>query len=161
MHGKTWISRLIERVTHSDTHHTVIGLPGGLVASAEPIVGVIIRPASDYPDFVWSQFELTDLERDQIVWYAEASVGMKYNYMAFILMGLFGLAGLRVPRRLASLLSSSNRKDCSQLCAEVYALAGRPLFAHPHWMVVPGDFEEWFTLHQWSMAPTPTRFITI
>lgn len=158
MHGTTRISRIIERATKSDTHHVVVGIGHGLVVSAEPSVGVRIRPETDYTELTWSQFDWTEEQADAIVRYAVAQEGRPYNYTAFFLMGLFGLAGLRVPRWLATLLSSSRSVDCSQLAVEAIHQAAH-YTDHPAWMIVPGDLQRLFELNQWPLAPTPTGVV--
>lgn len=156
MHGTTRLSRAIERVTDSQTHHVVVGLGNGLVASAEPFRGVVIRPETDYPELVWSDFKFTDEQRTIVVDFAVCAVGAPYNYAAFVLMGMFGEAGLRVPQRLASLLSGSKRFDCSQLAVEALQQATSPLFPHPSWMITPGDLQMMYSLRGWSLDGTPT-----
>lgn len=155
MHGTSHISRLIEDGTRSDTHHVVVSIGHGLVVSAEPGTGVRVRPETDYAEITWSQFDWTDEQVDAIVAYALAQVGRPYNYTAFILVGLFGLAGLRCPRWLASLLSSSKSVDCSQLATEAIHQAAH-FTDHPPWLIVPGDLQRLFELNEWPLTPTPT-----
>lgn len=155
MHGTSRLSRLIEHVTHSNTHHVVIGIGNGLVVSAEPETGVRVRPETDYAEITWSQFDWSEEQADDIVAYVLAQVGRPYNYTAFLLVGLFGLAGLRVPRWLASLLSSRKSVDCSQLATEAIHRAAH-FTDHPFWVIVPGDLQRLFELNEWSLAPSPT-----
>lgn len=150
MHGTSWMSRLIERGTRSDTHHVVIGIGDGLVVSAEPGTGVRVRPESDYSSITWSQFDWSPEQADTIVAYALAQLGRPYNYTAFVLVGLFGLAGLRVPRWLASLLSSRTSVDCSQLATEAIQAAAH-FTDHPPWVIVPGDLQRLFELNGWPL----------
>lgn len=160
MHGTSRVSRAIEWVTKSHTHHVVIGIGNGRVVSAEPSTGVVLRLETDYPEIVWSQFDWTDEQADAIVRYAVMQEGRPYNYTAFVLMGLFGFAGLRVPWRLANLLSSTSSVDCSQLAVDALHQAVR-LTDTPTWMIVPGDLERLFVRNGWPLTPTPTGVIQV
>lgn len=154
MNGATGVAHAIEVVTQSHTHHVVVGLGDGLVASAEPWHGVVIRHESDYPDLVWSRFEWTEEEAERIASVAKAAKGTGYNYLAFVSMGGFGLFGYHPPVWLTKIITASKRVDCSELVVESFV--GVQLFTGPRWMVTPGDLEAYCRAQGWDMTPVPT-----
>ena len=156
MNGQTGVARAIEVVTRSHTHHVVVGLGEGLVASAEPWRGVVIRPETDYPNLVWSRFTWTEAEAEEIAFAAEVMEGTPYNYAAFAAMGAFGLFGYNVPSPVAKVMNASRRVDCSELVVECFADV-TDLFSNPAWMAVPGDLEAYSIARGWDMTPEPTK----
>lgn len=156
MNGTTGIAKAIEVVTRSHTHHVVIGIGDGLVASAEPWRGVVIRPETDFPDLVWSKFPWTDKQAFNIAWSAELAEGRRYNYLAFVAMGAFGLFGYRPPLWFTKMLVRSKRVDCSELVVECLAPFVN-MFPGPAWQVTPGDLERYARMRGWDMTPEPTK----
>lgn len=138
----------IERITRSHTHHIVIAISETHVMSAEPH-GARIRPMTDYPEIVWSQFDYTDVQRADMAFMAEALNNHPYNYAGFFLIGVEKVTGVTMPDRLAKAVSWTDRMMCSQMADFLLSKVGIDLFKFQSGMVSPGDFEHYFRERGW------------
>jgi hypothetical protein len=146
--GQGWIARSIEFVTQSRAHHVVIAINETHVISAEP-GGAVIRPMTDYPSIVWSQFDYTDEQSQHMAVLAASMNRQEYNYLGFFLIGVELIAKIRMPDSIARALSYQDRMFCSQMADFCLRKAGFDLF-HSEWgMVSPGDFERYFKSQGW------------
>ena len=146
--GQGFVSRGIEFVTQSRAHHVVIAINETHVVSAQP-GGAVIRPMTDYPELVWSQFEYTDEESQHMAVLAASMNRQEYNYLGFALIGFELITKTRVPDAVARAFSYQDRMFCSQMADFCLRKAGFDLF-HSQWgMVSPGDFERYFQAVGW------------
>ena len=148
MNGGSLTARTIETITHSQTHHVVIAISETHVMSAEPH-GAVIRPMTDYPEIIWSQFDYTDIQRADMAFMAEALQHHPYNYAGFALIGVEKITGIRIPDRLARAVSWTDRMMCSQMADFLLRKVGLQLFQAHSGMVSPADFEHFFRTMGW------------
>jgi hypothetical protein len=148
-HAQSPIEHVIDWFTSSQVHHAVIAISETECVSAEP-GGARIRQISEYPDTHWSNFPLTDANREVIVAKANSMLGTPYGWFADIAIGLSLKTPFRVPLWLAHYIDSDKRTECAQLCDTAYTAAGIRLFTHvlPS-AVYPGMFVPIFRKHGW------------
>lgn len=148
LNGEGLMARGIELVTQSHAHHVVIAINETHVVSAQP-GGAVIRPMTDYPELVWSQFEYTDKQSQHMAVLAASMNRQEYNYLGFALIGFELITKTRVPDAVARAFSYQDRMFCSQMADFCLRKAGFDLF-HSEWgMVSPGDFERYFQAVGW------------
>lgn len=141
--------RIIEWVTNSSTHHTVIAINETQCVSAEQPRVVVIDIAS-YPEgLVWSQFELTDEQREAICFTARHMAGKRYNTAALVLIFISSLTRVPIPRFLVDWLNNRRAVDCSQLSDLSLVAGGIDLFPQSAALVTPADFEQYFVQRGW------------
>ncbi|MBT8161013.1 MULTISPECIES: hypothetical protein [Arthrobacter] len=159
MHATGLEGRIIEEVTNSETHHTVVAIDETRCVSAEwPYV--IVRNISDYPTLVWSRFELTDAERAAIVAEAERLIGRPYN-LAVLFVILFSRAfHVPVPKFIRDWLKRRRPVDCSELCCMALEAGGIERFNTDAALVVPGDFQTMYESLGWLNANQRSSGIT-
>lgn len=148
MHAAGGIGAMIERITQSDTHHVVVAINETHVVSAEP-GGAKIRPMTDYPEIIWSQFDYTDEQRQHMAVLAASMNRQEYNYLGFALIGFELITKVRVPDAVARAFSYQDRMFCSQMADFCLRKAGFALFPSKWGMVSPGDFERYFQSVGW------------
>lgn len=149
MNATGFVGRAIERLTNSKTHHVVIAISETHVISAEH-PRAVVRPMTDYCEIVWSNFELTDEQRDDIAFVGEHLAGTPYNYFSYPAIAFQKMTGIRIPDSLARCTSWAERMHCGQLCTFVYQYAaGIKLFDEHVGMVAPSDFEDLFESRGW------------
>lgn len=139
-YGNSFIAKAIEWDTYSHTHHCVVAVSETHVFSAEP-GGAVIRPMTDYPEIVWSNFDLTEQQRDDIVAGALALVGAPYNFAIFPILFLHRIFRARVPKWLGDWLEKRPHLDCSQATDIIYQNAGIQLLSGYNVLTTPGDIE--------------------
>lgn len=146
--GQSFIAKSIEFVTQSRAHHVVIAINETHVVSAEP-GGAVIRPMTDYPWIVWSQFDYTDEQRQHMAVLAASMNRQEYNYLGFALIGYELVTKTRVPDFVARAFSYQDRMFCSQMADFCLRKAGIDLFRSQWGMVSPGDFLRYFNQMGW------------
>lgn len=147
-HSTGWIGKCIEWATHSHTHHVVVAISETTCISAEP-GGVRYRAINDYPTLDWSQFELTQDQRQAIVNAAHTYYGMPYNYAIYPPLLWQRLTGHKVDGWVARWLSKRPNENCSQLSDDIYTRAGIHMFPDIPELVTPGDFQRLFEARGW------------
>lgn len=149
-HGSGFITRAIEWATYSHTHHAIVAVSETECVSAEP-GGVRYRPISDYPHVDWSSFDLTDVQRGNIVLHARnlADAHTPYNYAVYPFLLAGRLTGLNVPKWISAWLQKRPNVDCSQASDQVYSASGIELFPADNVLTTPGDLERLFVERGW------------
>ena len=132
---------LIRAVTRSRFNHTIIGISETECVEASPW-GVRVAPISNYPDAVWSQFPLTLLQQVKVVTFARSQVGVRYNYLDDIFIGIALLTREHTPRWIERVLSDPDSWQCAQLADAALQHAGVHVFRdnRPYGAVYPGSF---------------------
>lgn len=149
--GESWIARAIERLTHSESCHAVIGLGGGMCIGAEP-GGARIRPVTDWPTAIWSKFPLTASQAYGCAAWAEKREYAPYAYLDDALLGLEYALNFRWPKFVTRHFSSDRQWMCSELADAALTLgAGIKVFDDDRDFceTSPGDFERLFRAKGW------------
>jgi hypothetical protein len=160
-HPKNWFQRAIEIVTRSPVHHCIVCYDDDdNVASAE-IPRVVSRPASAWPDAVWSHFELTDAQASDIANFAKAQIGKKYSLIDDLLIAVSIVTKTKTPHWIQDRLMDSGQWQCAEL-ADASLLAGNVnVFrdGRPACAVYPGSFIATFRANGWwpSYLDTASR----
>jgi hypothetical protein len=118
-----------------DFEHAFVVLNNGGLLEAEP-GGARLRDLSEYDgtNVTYSDWPLTDQQRDRIVDAALSLVGTPYSVLDYLSLTLVRLH-LR-PGWVARYVANTGHMICSQLTDECYARAGVHLFADGR---IPGD----------------------
>lgn len=142
--SRGWMGKAIERVTGSRACHTVVALNETHCLSAEP-GGSRRRLISEYEHIVWSRYNHSaDLAR-HIAGIADNHIGIRYDYLSFIALGVHFLTGWKIPDKVAEWLDNRGPTTCSQLVENVYrdAKVDRPTTT----VVCPGDWLNYIQTH--------------
>lgn len=120
--------------------HAGIYLGDGLVAESMP-GGLQINPIEKYhgKEFIYSQLDLTEDQRHNIVELARSMEGSDYSFIGYLYVGLSHFK--RCPRWIKRRVSNSEAMFCSQFVDWVYNQAGVQLFndGRTYLDVTPGD----------------------
>lgn len=141
---------VISWATHSPVYHTVLAVDNLRCVSAEP-GGARLRMNNEWPHIVWSDFDLTEAQRDTITEWGIAHLGTPYNFVDDIAIGLGTVFGWATPMWLQRYLSSDYTLECAQLVDSAYAAAGIHLFDDGRLpgAVFPASYVPIFTAHGW------------
>ena len=101
-----------------DETHLVEAAPGG----------ARIRPISDYPNIRWSQFILTEDERNIIVKFMLDRIDAPYAYEDILFIAVAILSGDNTPAWIDREIADDNRWICSALVDAAFHAAGWHLF---------------------------------
>lgn len=148
--GDTFWSRSIERITQSRAHHVVVAYSETMCISAQP-GGARLRPVTDFQNAVWSRFELTDYQRQEIRSMAYQYRNTPYNYAGFALIGAEFHLRRQIPGWLARAVSRTQRMECAQLADLMLSAAGVSVFndGREPGMIYPGSWERKFLENGW------------
>lgn len=155
IHAPTgWAGRIVQIITRSHWNHTVTMISNTRCVSAEP-GGVRTRNISHYTDneeVVWSQLELTPAQRHTIRRWSLDHLGDRYNWLAYIAIGIALTTGRATPRWLRRWLDNSDDLICSQACDMALQAANIHLFKDHRvaGAVHPGSFGAYFHEHGWT-----------
>jgi hypothetical protein len=124
----------------SDFHHAFLVLDNGEILEAEP-GGARIVPLSNYDgtNAVYSDWDLTDAQRADLVAAARPLVGTPYSWLDYLSLAL---VRFRIrPEWLKRYVADTGHLICSQLCDLVYLRAGLHMFqdGRDPMDVTPGD----------------------
>lgn len=119
--------------------HAFIVLDEHTALEAHRKLGVIKRPLTDYDNVVYSDYELTDEQRQLIVESAEEFLGSPYSWLSYVAIGLMHFG--KCPNWMTRKIINSHAYICSQLVYLTYEKAGVELFGPDYsWInVTPGD----------------------
>lgn len=122
------------------THAGMVG-PSGTIIQAQPGGAVeipLLDAISDRTRVAYSDFALTDDQRQAVWTAAKGFVGVPYSFADYLAIGALRLLHTD---RLERYVSSTGHQICSQLVANAYAAAGTPLFSDGRAAgdVAPGD----------------------
>jgi hypothetical protein len=136
-----WSIGDLSRYTHAGIYlGDCFGDGTDYVAEAMP-GGLQINPLSKYhgKELVHSRFDLTDAQRRIIVAEAVKLEGTPYSFLGYLYVGLASFK--HCPKKIKTLVSSSDALFCSQAVDYVYTKAGVPLFddGRTYLDVTPGD----------------------
>lgn len=131
----------IELVTRSPVHHVITAVDEDIVVSAE-IPHVRYRPTTHFPDAIWSDFDLTDQQRNKIITFADAQIGKPYALGDDLLIGIALLTRAHTPLWIRHHLNNDHHWQCAELADAAYWHAGINLFHddRPAAAVYPGSF---------------------
>lgn len=149
-HGTNLWQKLIELVTRAPVHHVIIAISETECVSAE-IRGVRIRPIAHFPHAIWSNFDMTEPQRRDIVKFTNAQIGKKYALLDDLLIGIALLMKEHVPDWIVDRINDDGHWQCAEL-ADASLLHGgiSAVNAHvPPCVVFPGSFVPYFQAHGW------------
>ena len=131
---------LIRTVTRSPVNHAAVYVGNEQVIEGRPS-GAGYNVVTAYPAAFWSHIDLTDAQRESIVEHAKSCIGIPYNWLDDLDIGLGKLFGMATPKWIEKRLSSTRTLMCSQLVDACYETAGADLFTdgRPVGAVSPGD----------------------
>jgi uncharacterized protein YycO len=142
--GGGWPMRFVRLGTFSRYGHACIAdeVHGdGTVTVIEPMPAGCRRRVARHAEFVWSDVDLSLVQRDQIVSYAETTLGLPYDWPA-----IFGflLRFWRARLRGRSDDHPDQKLMCSELVVWAYRRAGVDLApGKAPGDVSPGDLDQW------------------
>lgn len=142
---------VIQKVTKSPVHHVVVCVSASECIGAEP-GGARIRPLTDFPDAIWSNFAFTPRQRSGVSRWAYAHEGTPYSIVDDLVIGIALLTGVNTPRWVRARLDRSDRMICSQLADAALTLGGGvQVFTDDRepGAVYPGSFVPYFKEHGW------------
>jgi hypothetical protein len=138
VHTTGWPARFIQLGTWSKWNHAGIYIGDGKVIEARPS-GVKIRPLSEYDGLpiMWSNEDLTEAEREELVRFAKGFENSGYGVWSIIALGLKCLGISFFPTNWMAV--REKRVICSQLVAWTYSHVKIKLSNKPHALVRPKD----------------------
>jgi len=129
--------------TAVDNAHLVEAWPGGARRAR----------ISEYPDILWSRFNLTDQQKRTIVQFNINHIGDQYAWEDIPLIGLALLTKRATPAWVERIIANPHRWMCSALVDASYRAAGIHLFHHvTPAAVYPSMLAQYVYDHRW--APT-------
>ncbi len=136
---------------YSFVTHAFIVLHDGYIIEAMPR-GAVFDRVSKYPNAVYSKFNLTDDQRDDICIEAIKMHGTPYSFLDYLALAATHF-NIR-PEPIRARVADSGKMICSQLCAEAYRRAGVDLFPDKRLPmdVTPGDLSRLFLEYQENPA---------
>lgn len=153
--GKGFIPNLIDWATRSTVHHVIIAISETECIGAEPN-GAKIRPLTDFPNAIWSQFPLTpEQARATAAWAAER-VGRPYNWVDDGIIGIECITGIVFPKFITDRYDNDRSYECAQL-ADAALTNGAKITVfddnRPPGTVYPGSFEKLYRQYGWWTRP--------
>ena len=147
------IGRLVQIMDRSHWNHMTVAINELECVSAEP-GGARIRLISEYDndEVAWSDFPLTDVQRDNITMWAFNHLGVDYDYLGFVAIAITKILGPFAPRWLLRYIATRDRLICSYLCDLALQAGGIHLFNdhRPRGAVTPGSFGKKYKARGWS-----------
>jgi hypothetical protein len=151
--GGGWPMRMIRLATFSRYGHCAVAEtvhPSGAVVVIEAMPGGVRRRTARPGEFVWSDVNLDDTQRDVVREYCRAALDVPYDWPAIFRFGRRWWAAHLLPHRkrharltLAAVLPDGHL-FCSELAVRAYAAAGVPVRPDlPPDAVSPGDLRQW------------------
>lgn len=134
---------------YSPYTHSFIHLNSRLIIEGSP-KGVRFLPAGYYPEARYSQFDLTDEQRELITVEAVKMHGTGYSWLNFLALG--ATHWNVKPDLVRNMVARSGKMICSQFCGESYARAGVELFPDLRLPcdITPGDYHRLFDEMGWA-----------
>jgi hypothetical protein len=120
--------------------------------------GARLAPVTDYPDAIWLNLPMPDVQRPYVVTAAMGMKGTRYGWLNCLAIGLVRVFGWKAPKWALRILKSRSWEECAQMAdaeiddaADAYEKAnpghkGLRLFkdGRPEGLVSPDDiYEEW------------------
>lgn len=157
VHTKGIPARLIQAITGSHWNHVIIATSTHHAAGAQP-GGVRVRPISDFPEVVWSDFTLTPIQTVKILAFTRRQIGKPYNWRDDIFIGLGLLFRTHTPHWMLRELSEESTWQCAQLADAALEHAGVNIFtdSRPNGAVYPASFVPFWQDAGWLTADHPS-----
>jgi Permuted papain-like amidase enzyme, YaeF/YiiX, C92 family len=118
--GKSWISKIISRLTGSPYTHVAIALTPDLILEADRFIKVRLRAIEDHEVYSIKRYEDITEEQKELIFAGGISfLGVKYDYLnilLWLLSLLFNFNG-------HGLVNNANSVYCSELVDRLYLLA--------------------------------------
>ena len=142
-------SWLIRFVTRTPVNHVVIDTGTEVISAEEPVVRT--REYGYFDNIVWSQFDLSNAQRDKSAGFAESQVGKPYALADDIAIGVALITREHTPRWLERRLASDGEWQCASLGDASLRHAGVHVFNddRPMGSVFPGSFWHFFRDAGW------------
>jgi uncharacterized protein YycO len=139
---KGFFGKLIRVGTQSRWNHVFIYVGADQIVEANP-TGVEVSPLFKYDNVAWNKHEeLTDEQRNHIVFHARALVGKPYNFFVIADLALRILGFKLFTSKILERMSKGKGYICSELVAECYRKANKILVREEDYLVNPGDLAE-------------------
>lgn len=124
-----WQAHGIRIVTRSKVNHATLLVGPGLLIEADP-GGAHQSDLSWYDGMPkwWSHMDLSDRQRDEIVYHARSHIGAPYSWVDDACIAATDLLGVHVPEWVRDRLASPDRLECAQLVDVSYQEAEIHLF---------------------------------
>lgn len=141
---------LICKVTGSHCYHMIVCTGENECASADSD-GVNLHPLTDWPNAVWSEFNLTGPQKAAVVAYCRNHVGTPYAYLDDALICLERVFRFRFPDWIRQRFADDGQLQCAQLADNALAAAGVNVFEDGRMIgdVFPGSYEQEFVRRGW------------
>lgn len=135
VYGRTWIGRVISKVTRSPYSHVAVVLDQRHIAETDwrkPLqIGHLNYKVIDY-DVYRYRFGLTDKQKKVMEEFIDSKLGTKYDLLQTITNGLFVLTGFPIR-------DAPDRMNCSETVDRMFAAAGIDLLPGALGKVTPGE----------------------
>jgi uncharacterized protein YycO len=144
----SWLTRV---ATRSPYNHIVAYVGEGKVISCQP-TGVTEMPLEDFPDVVWSNFDLTLAQTGEVINFLHDQLGKPYDDLMYVWCGVARVLEVpNTPKWVLRRLASMRAWICSQLTDAAYQTAGKHLFKdhRANGAVVPADYVPIWREHGW------------
>jgi hypothetical protein len=133
--GRTWIGRVISRVTRSPYSHVVIVLDEWLIAETDWRMPLQVHPINYRPtdyDLYRYQGSFTVQQKEAMKQFIMSSLGTRYDLLQTVTNGLFILTGFPIR-------DAPDRMNCSETVDRMFAAAGIDLVPGALGKVSPAD----------------------
>ena len=150
--SSSFVTWAVCKITGSHCGHMVIKVSETDCVSADADANEVrLHPLTDFPNALWSRFELTDAQALASVGYAMAQVGKPYAYLDDALIGVERIFRFRFPDWVRRRFSDDGQWQCAQLSDACMAAAGVNVFKDGRMIgdVFPGSYEQAFVERGW------------
>lgn len=141
-----FVAWAIRRLTHSTVNHAGVCSAPGEIIEADPRDGLRRNSADAYPHAEWSAYPLTDAQRADVVKWSVDHLGVGYNFVDIVALGLAYSTHVPTPKWAQRRLSSARTLICSQAAAMALRFAGvDPRPGEAAGEITPEDLRRWMT----------------
>jgi cell wall-associated NlpC family hydrolase len=141
-----FVAWAIRRLTHSTVNHAGVYIGQGEIIEADPRDGLRYNGATEYPSAQWSAYPLTDAQRAAIVKWSVDHLGIGYNFLDIVALGLAYSVHVPTPKWARRRLDSDRTLICSQAAAMALRAAGvDPRPGEASGEITPEDLRVWMT----------------
>lgn len=146
-------------ITRAHAYHCIVDVGGGRCVSAD-LKGVHNRPVSEFPEAIWSDFQMTWGQAAMCAQFALNQVGKPYALTDDILIGVERIFRFKFPRWVRQRFADDGQWQCAELsdaalnAAGIVAFPGRDVVGD----VEPADFERLFIAKGWHTERDFTKY---
>lgn len=154
---ETFHQRVIIWVTRTPIYHVIVGV-SELDCVSPGMDGTTVDDISDFPEIIWSEYDLSPEQRQGIVAYALKHVGKRYNWLDNVAIAIEFALGRHFPPFLRRFFEKPGTYHCAQLAYDSLVLGGNiPVFEgkRPPGGLYPGLFLQEYERMGWDTAPQP------